>query len=84
MLFSFSLFPLESNKYLNTPCSICNVTTGINRLTNVFNKSTTPYSSVDNMYVYSGSNKNVINCVHIFPRDTIAVFFINCFSLFIF
>ena len=78
-----SISSLQSIKYLKIPCSICNVTIGKNRATNVFIKSTTPYCSVVSNAVYNGNKKNVINCVHIFPIDTIAVFFINCFSLFI-
>ena len=80
----FSLFSLQSIKYLNIPCSICNVTIGNNRLVNVFNKSTTPYSSLLNTAVYTGNKKNVINCVHIFPIDTIAVFFAKSLPLLIF
>ena len=54
---------------------------GNNKLVKVFNKSTTPYSSLLSTAVYTGNKKNVINCVHIFPIETIAVFFSNSFPL---
>ena len=79
----FSLFSLQSSKYLNIPCSICKVAIGSSRLVNVFNKSTTPYSSLLKTAVYTGSKKNVINCVHILPMDTIAVFFAKSLPLLI-
>ena len=70
----FSLFSLQSIKYLNIPCSICNVTIGNNRLVNVFNKSTTPYSSLLNTAVYTGNKKNVINVKDItFDSDKMEV-----------
>ena len=56
----FSLFSLQSIKYLNTPCSICKVAIGNSKLVKVFNKSTTPYSSLLNTAVYTGNKKKVL------------------------
>ena len=81
--FSYKVKSVAGNALKNKK-TLKKVTIGKNSPTKVFNKSTTPYSSVESTAVYNGNRKNVINCVHIFPRDTIAVFFINCFSLFIF
>ena len=42
-----------------------------------FIKSTIPYSLVESLKVYNGSNKNVINCVQNLPTIKITEFFIN-------
>ena len=52
---------------VNTQCNraLPSHTKLINKLIYVFNKSTIPYSSVDNNDVYNGNKKKLINFVHI-------------------
>lgn len=57
----FSLLARTSIKNLNSACSSAKVTKGRNSELYVITKSTIPYSSVDNIVVYSGNKKKLTN-----------------------
>ena len=73
LLFLLSL----SKENLKTASIILNENKGIRKEQTVYNKSTTPYSSVDKTFVYKGTNKNEINLVAILPIAKIIVLVIK-------